>query len=137
VRTDERGDSEVVGMVLLIAVVVIGVTLLTASALFVVPTEDEPQTDVAANVTETRVHVNHTGGEVVDADELSVVVRDGDDEFRGDGIDGVGDQFEPGEGWSADHTTDLSVDDGDQVRVLVVHDNRTLLLDSRRRVYPG
>lgn len=121
-------------MVLLVAIVVIAVTVLTASTLLVRSATDRPQADVTANVTETRVMVNHTGGDTLEASRVSVVVRGDGTEFRtslepADINTGDGDErLEPGEG------AQVLADDfapGARVRAMVVHANRTVLLDSR------
>jgi flagellin-like protein len=128
-----RAQSEVLGTILLVAVVVIGVSTLTAVTILDRAAVEQPDADLRTNVTDRQVVLNHTGGEPLDAGLLSVTVRDGGSEFVTRGFDGVGDQFTPGEGWTTDHG--LSIEDGDRVRVVVVHDNRTVLVDAERRVY--
>lgn len=130
-----RAQSEALGTLLLVAVVAIVVTTLTAATILDQRSVDDPNVDIATNVTDRRVVLNHTGGDPLEVGRLSVTVRDdGGGEFVIRGLGGVGDQFDPGEGWSADHG--LSVSPGDRVRVVVVHANRTVLVDAERRVYP-
>lgn len=127
-----RAQSDVLGTILLVAIVVIGVTTVTAATLLDRTAVEEPHADIDTNVTDRRILLNHTGGEPLDAGLLSVTVRNGDG-FVTDRLTGVGDRFDPGEGWSTEHG--LPVGDGDRVRVLLVHDNRTVLVDAERRVY--
>jgi hypothetical protein len=132
VLADERAATETLGTVLLIGVVVAAVSLLAGSVLFVQSTDDGPLADLTANVTESQVVLNHTGGDSLDADRVSVVIR-GANESREDGLDDVGERLEPGEGTVVDH--DLDLDPDDRVTVLVVHANTTVLYDAERTVY--
>lgn len=131
---DDRAASETIGTILLVAVVVIAVGTLTAATLLDRGFVDEPEADVRVNVTGTQVLVNHTGGDALPAEELSVTVRAGTGEFAVDGVGGVGEHLDPGEGWTTAHGLSLGTEE--RVRVLVVHDDRTVLVDARRRVYP-
>jgi flagellin-like protein len=139
VYRDERGASEVIGSILLVGIVVLAVTTFTAATLLDRAFDDRARADVTANVTTDRVVLNHTGGESVDAADVSVIVRGGGVERRKNlattgTLSGDGDErFDPGEGWQW-VTTDF--DGVDRARVLVVHDNRTVLFEGERRVYP-
>jgi FlaG/FlaF family flagellin (archaellin) len=132
---DDRAATETLGTVLLVGVVGAAVSLLAGSVLFVQSADDGPLADVTTNVTVSQVVLNHTGGDPLDADRVSVVIR-GENESRKDGLDDVGERLEPGEGTVVDHDPDLDPDPGDRVRVLVVHDNTTVLYDAERTVYP-
>lgn len=132
---DERGASEVIGSVLLVGIVVVAVTTFTAATLLDRAFDDRPRADVSANVTADRVIVNHTGGESVDSEDVSVIVRGGGGEFREDGLGLADGRFDPGDGWQDTHGL-TALRSGDRARVLVVHDNRTVFFEGERRVYP-
>jgi flagellin-like protein len=133
VYADDRGATEVIGTILLVAIVVVSVTVLSAATLLTQSEPSDPFADLTGTVSDSKVFVNHTGGEGLDAGNLRVVARGGGAEYRErfpDGaITGDGDgRFEPGETWKAMHATP-AFDDGTRVRLLVVHDDRHVLLD--------
>jgi FlaG/FlaF family flagellin (archaellin) len=133
-----RAQSTVLGTIMLVAVVVLG---LTVAGLFTVASitdaADEPVVDLSATVTATELALVHESGDGLETTALAVHVRhDGteavhafaDGTLAGDGDD----RFEPGERWTVAHG--LALDEGDRVRVLVVHDERSIVLDATRAV---
>ena len=138
---DERGATEVIGTILIVAIVVVGVTVLSAATLLTQTEPTDPLADLKGNVTASEVVVNHTGGEGLDAGTLRVIARGGGAEFRKSFTDGtiVGDadgRFEPGESWTISHVVGgtPTFPDDTRVRLLVVHDDRHVLLDVARVV---
>jgi flagellin-like protein len=122
--TTDRGQSEVLSVVLLVGVVV--VTAGVAGVVFLdgLAAESGPATDVRASVGTDSVTLVHNGGSVVDTADLRVVLRRNETTLDVDWADGTlagdGDgRFEPAERWRADG---LGVDPGDTVRVVLVHE---------------
>lgn len=102
-----RAQSEVVGIVLLTAVVI--VLVVGAGGLFLSSlesdTDREPLATLESNVNATVVTLAHQGGDEFDADEVEVVVRGADGEFTqrldaGTFLRGADDtRFAPGDRW--------------------------------------
>lgn len=123
-RTD-RAQSEVIGTILLVAIVVIGVSTV-GSVLFVSFDEPaEPAATVNASANATALELTHTAGEPIAVDELRVVVRNGTDDGRAAFADGsiAAGEFVVGDRWTATWST-LGIDPtaGEQVDVVLVHD---------------
>jgi flagellin-like protein len=99
----ERGQSEVVGIVLLIAVV----TTLVIGAGAVVIADWQSQTDqetlvnVQSNLTATELTLQHMGGETLPPEDVLVVLQGADRELRLDdsGFSATPDRFERGSTW--------------------------------------
>jgi len=137
---DQRAQSEVVGVALLVGVfailtIIVGVVVLgnvTDQA------DGGPLVDINASATYTDLVVVHEGGDALDAGEGTVIARQGNDEWRY-GLDTFTEskgsdpsQFDGGERW--DRTHDLAVA---QARILLVHDpSNTVLYDERLVVPP-
>lgn len=136
---DDRAQSEVIGTILLVGVVVITVT--TAGAFYLSNLSDSetgPTTDFNATVTTSSVNITHLGGDSIARDELTVIVRNNSNTQQFSVADGTltnsdaDEQFELGERWD---TSSISLPAGETVRILVVHDpSNTLLYDGRKRV---
>lgn len=138
---DDRGVSEVVGIVLLTAVVVILTSVISMAVLTqFAPGASPPRASFEADVNATSVEVTHTGVERVPVDDLTVVLRGPNATVRYEvtaanvtgGAGGVPAQFEPGERWQRDHGLSVSV--GDRVQVLVVHEPTNAALYEGRRI---
>lgn len=98
----ERGQSEVIGIVLLIGVVV---TLVFGAGMVLFAdwqseTEREHRMNVESDVTAVGMTLEHMGGASAAADELEIVLQ-GDVEKRlsVDEFDTAGERFEPGDSW--------------------------------------
>lgn len=133
-----RAQSTVLGTILLVAVVVLG---LTVAGLFSVASitdaADSPVVDLSATLTPTELGLVHEGGDGMATAVLAVHVRNDDADASYSFADGTlagdsDDRFEPGERWTLAHG--LSLEAGDRVRVLVVHDDATVVLDATRAV---
>lgn len=122
---DARGQSEMLGSLLMVAVVVVLITTVSAVYLSLAqPEPSGPRTDFDADVTPTNVTITHVVGEGVRVDEVDVVVRSGPNATRygltAENLTGDGDdRFELGERWRRGHGLSLAA--GDRVTVLVVH----------------
>ncbi|MFB6123652.1 MAG: type IV pilin [Haloferacaceae archaeon] len=131
VRGRCRGDSEIVGTLLLTATVVVLVSVVGYYALSNVGGGDAPPVQVAGGVTSDAVTLVHGGGRSIDASSLDVVLRfDGTErryDFEADGDCGDDDgRFEPGERWSL--TEPLPYAPGDVVELLLVDGDRNAVL---------
>lgn len=131
-----RAQSEAVGTVLLLAMVVIGVSVVGYVVLGAIEPDDSPTADVEATVTDSDVTLGHRGGEPLAGDELTVVLRyDGSEsryDFAADGSYGADAVFDPGEQWRLDGSIPYAP--GDRVEVLVVHDPSNTVLFRGRKV---
>lgn len=117
-----RAQSEVVGIVILIGVVVTVVGIVSVVILSNVGTESSPVADFRIEADATDVRVTHLGGDQIPAEDLVVVARGPDGQTRsavGSGMlrDDDGDEvFEFGEAIVVAHGRS-----GGDGRVLVVH----------------
>ena len=114
-----RGQSEVVGVILLIGVFVVLATVIGAVVLSdVFDDEEKPLIRVESDLTTNSVRIVHAGGDTVDAADVDVVVRDNDSTERIalSAFDVTpGEQFEVGSEWE----TAVSLSGGG--RLFVVH----------------
>ena len=115
-----RAQSEVVGIVLLTAVIVVLVSVAGAIVLSErFEEDDDPLVSVGSNATVDRVRIAHTGGDSLAADDVEVVVRDGNGTTRIalSAFEATpGSRFEAGSEWE----TSVTLDPG-QVTLFVVH----------------
>ncbi|WP_158853864.1 LamG-like jellyroll fold domain-containing protein [Halorhabdus sp. CUG00001] len=122
-----RAQSDVIGVILLTAVIVILSVLVGVVTLGTVDTTDNPAANLGVDVNGTELTISHLGGTSFARGDISIVLRDGSTQrltltsfTGGDG----GDSFSPGE--QLFYTHGLT----DSVRVLVVHDpSNTVLYD--------
>ena len=132
-----RGQSEVVGVVLLTAVVLVLVTLVGAAVLFQweSETEDDPRVAVESELTETTLTVRHQGGDRLPAASVRVALRGNAsaDVALADFSDGAGDRFEPGSTWRHDA---FAGDIESVVIVLVIHDPSNTVLHEETHEVP-
>lgn len=120
----ERAQSEVVGTILLVAIVVIAVSTVGSVLFLSFDEPTEPTAEINATANATALELTHVAGEPIAADELQLVVHNGTDEARAaftDGSISTGD-FTVADRWTADWTT-LGIDPnpGEQVTVVLVH----------------
>jgi PKD repeat protein len=125
-----RAQSEVVGVILLVAVVALTISGAGAFYLSNVADAHGPATDVRVTVTADTVTLTHNGGSSLATDSLRVVIRrDGSDTGTdwGDGtVSGDGDDsFEPGEQW---RQGGFGFDPDERIELLLVHDPTESLL---------
>jgi flagellin-like protein len=127
-----RGQSETVGIVLLVGVVVvlvfgIGVVFI---AEWQAEADDTKRVHVASDVTATSVILEHEGGDSLVAGDVLVILR-GESEERATLADGSFTQergiddtrFAPGDRWNGTHGVT-----GDPVRLLVIHEPSDVVL---------
>lgn len=133
-----RGQSEVVGSILLVALVVVVVSTVGALSFSMMYDRNDPVSAVieVEKMNDTTLTLQHGGGDSVAVTDLEVVARNtskatsetesyafADGESMGDGDD----RFEAGERWRTTHTFSRC----DQVQVLLVDQSTgTVLLDS-------
>lgn len=118
----ERGQSEVVGTLMLTLVIVIVVIGGTGVLVTSFEAGDEPLADIAATVTTAEVMLVHQGGNVLETARLVVTLGTDDDRsvirFGAGELSGPDSRtFEPTERWS--HPA--SFDAGEAVTVRLVH----------------
>jgi len=127
-----RGQSETVGVTLLIGVVVTVTLIFTAVIVFddSGPSTDDPLADIQITANEQNLTLTHNGGSDLDSENVDVSLR-GDNESRRflvdttnlsgtDGVFGVGDVFD------REHGIDSAT-----MRVLVVHTESNSVLAER------
>lgn len=134
-----RGQSEVVGSILLVAVIVIAVSTIGTIVFGGILSEDDPVSAVIdGDVTledDGTVRFQHGGGDSLAAADLAVVARSESTDrrlsFTVENIRGNGDEyFDPGERWI---DSNISFGTGERVRLLLVHEpTGTVLFDGVR-----
>jgi flagellin-like protein len=131
-----RGQSEVVGSILLVAVIIVAVSTVGAVAFAVLLDEDDPVSTVVGveGMNESTITLQHGGGDPVAVAGLEVVARNSTSdpkrysfangtELMSDGDD----RFETGERWKTNH----SFPECDRVQLLLIdRSTETVLLDS-------
>lgn len=126
--SSNRGQSEVVGVILLTAVMVILIALVSGFVLSSVDTTNEPTLSIAVGVESGTFDLAHDGGDALGATDTVVIVgQDGTrislDEFPEPQGDGDG-RFEPGEIRNHSHSA------SDVLRIDVVHEPTNTLVHS-------
>lgn len=117
----ERGQSEVVGVVLLTAVIVLIVSVAGLFILSNTTTDAPPRISFDAEATTQNITVYHSGGETIPEDEIDIILRGALREryafstfTQSIGSDET--VFEAGDEWYRTHGID-----GEEMEVLVVH----------------
>lgn len=135
---NSRAQSETIGVVLLVGVVVITVATVGALALSTIGS-DTVGADVDVRVTTSGFFFSHAGGDPLQMSELLIVVRDGNRTLRPDFTpntiyDGDDDAvFEPGERWA---NVDRNFDVHTRVTVSLFHTGTNQLLVTET-LYPN
>lgn len=131
-----RAQSEAVGTVLLLAMVVIAVSVVGYVVLGTIEPDDSPTVDVKVTVTDSTLALTHWSGDSLPGDDLTVVVRYGGTEerydFATDGSYGADNVFAPGEEWRLDGPVPYAP--GDRVEVLLLHEPSNTVLFRGRKV---
>ena len=117
-----RGQSTVVGTILLVAVVVVSVTTFGLFSLSSITDRNEsPMVDIDATLTVDGLALTHAGGDPLDATALIVRVDNDTDEsfsdFEAGNLPGD-DRFAPGERW----TNASTLPRGDRLTVWLIHE---------------
>lgn len=129
-ESDHRGQSEVVGVLLLTGVVALLVGLVGVQVLGTTDRADEPVVALDASVDASSVELQHGGGDGLDSEDVEVVLQGTATERYDLGsftvVQGDGGTFEAGERWRHAHSLSGSV------RILVVRHGETesVLLDT-------
>lgn len=129
-----RGQSEVVGSVLLAGVVVLAISVFGVAVLNAVDTEDRQLTDISVTVSEESVTITHAGGEPIAAGDLAAVVSFEGRSERYTAVDAeVSSPVRTGDQWVID--SDLPYDETNtgefvSVTVIAVSTNEVLYSDA-------
>ena len=131
-----RGQSEVTGVVLMTAVVVILSVIVGGAILTNIDTQDEPVANLEVSVDASSVTVSHHGGTHFPSDEITVYFRSGNTEHHSLGTfqERQGDpdgNFAPGERVTRIHNAT------GVVTVFIVHDPSNTVLYDRAFDVPG
>ncbi|WP_423750906.1 type IV pilin [Salinirarus marinus] len=140
---DDRAQSEVVGNVLIVGIVVIGVSVAGAFYLSTIGSEDETFADVEVTLSNTsgpQATFTHQGGDAVDSSSLVVrVTRNGaslSPTLDPDASRGLADgRFDPGDHRVYNLTSPgpTPVQDGDAIRaILTTSSTDTVLVDETK-----
>ncbi|MFW6321906.1 MAG: type IV pilin N-terminal domain-containing protein [Halohasta sp.] len=125
-----RGQSEVVGTVLLAGIVVLAISIFGVMALNSIDYEERQLTDVSVAVTTENVTVAHAGGEPIAAGNLVAVISfEGDRERYSAADAGVSDPVRTGDEWVIDSGLPYGAADRGEfvsVRVIAVNTNEVL-----------
>lgn len=129
-----RGQSELVGSILLAGVVVLAVAAFGISVFNSVDTEDRQLTDISVVVAADSVTVSHAGGEPIAASDLAAVISfDGHSERYNAGDMGVSTPFRTGEQWVISSDLPYSESDAGEsvsVTVISIHTGERLVTDT-------
>lgn len=140
-KSANRAQSSVIGVVLLTAVLIVTVSTIGIFFLGTISEQadaSEPLVDVDATLTNEAVEVQHVAGDTVDLDDLTLVLSKGSTTeryaFDGANVSGSGDgQFGPAETFARNHSLGSGA-----FRVRVYHTASNSLLHSERLdAYPG
>lgn len=134
---DDRGVSEVVSAILMVAVVIIAVSLIGVLILGGI-TNDVPDTPVAefdATINETTITISHLGGDSVPLTDLRLVLRNQTTSRNytittANMSDTTNTRFDPGERWTRTHG--LTVQTGGLLEAQLVHEPSNEVLVTRR-----
>lgn len=132
-NVDARGQSEVIGTTLLIAVVVILVSLVSVVILSDIGGDREPLADLVISANGSHLEMRHAGGDSFDPEAVDVIVTSPNSSRRSS-IDpanltdeNANGQFGPGDSLVVEHGLTA-----DSAQVLVVHTpTNTVLADQR------
>lgn len=132
----ERAQSEIVGEILLVAIVVVAIGIIASFYLGAIGPDSGPSIDATFDADGSDLIVGHAGGDTVPPTELVLVIDHDGERTRvpfvdGTRLRGTGDSVSPGHRWRFDDvfTTD------DSAMVWLVHEPSDRVLD-RQRVYP-
>lgn len=131
--SSNRGQSEMVGTVLMIGIVVLAVTGLGITGLSLLAVDDAPSAMFSVDVYENATVVTHGGGDTVDPSTLVVrLTVDGTPLRYSVADDGLREpataQFRPGDRWALTEPG-LPYDPGDEVEVWLIHTPSNSILD--------
>lgn len=135
-RWNDRGQSEVIGIILLVSVVIVLVTL--AGVIVIgdwqsTADEETPRISVESDLESTELTIRHQGGDSLPAGDVQVLLEgDTNRAYSLEEFDGPGELFEPGTVWRQDFSDDPL--DG-TVELLVLHrDSGTILHETTHEV---
>lgn len=120
-----RGQSELVGSVLFVGIVILVISAFGVGLFTSIDSEDRQLTDISVTVTADSVTVLHAGGEPIAAADLDTVVRfEGRSERYNAADVGVSTPFKTGDRWVIDAALPYDESDrGASVSVTVISTN--------------
>jgi flagellin-like protein len=116
----DRAQSEVIGVILLVAVVAVTISAAGAFYLSTLSEESGPATDVRVTVTSDTVELTHNGGSALANESLRLLVR-ANGTPRGVSRAIGDDRFDPGERWLW-NVSGSDFTESDRIEVLLVHE---------------
>ena len=139
-----RAQSETIGTILLIGVVVVAIGTFGAFFLSDFADESAPLVSITVDGNESTANVSHAGGTTVPAGELSVTVSQGstteryvldEDDPNSDFVKGSDpSQFAPGDRWEFDVSDQPLVAD-ERITVRLIHVPSNEVVDSERYTF--
>lgn len=120
-----RGQSELVGSILLSGVVILALSTFGIAVYNSVDAENRQLTDISVTATTDSVTVSHAGGEPIAASNLAAVISfDGESERYNAADMGVSTPFETGDLWVIDSDLPYEASDtGASVSVTIISTN--------------
>ena len=136
-NSDDRAVSPVIGVILMVAITVILAAVIGTFVLGLGDSlgENQPtaQLDATIDYSADNITIEHSGGDTIAADELSVIVNNGSSSYESNGTYGerfsVGDQINAEAGEGTGTTDNISADN--EVRVRVIHESSDSVLFDR------
>jgi len=139
-----RAQSETIGTILLVGVVVVAVGTFGAFFLSGFVEESPPLVSITVEGNESAATISHAGGNTVPADELSVTVSQGatteryvldDDDPSSDFVKGNDpSRFAPGDRWEFD-VSDQPLVAYERITVRLIHEPTNEVVDSKRYTF--
>ncbi len=122
-RSGERGQSELIGVFLLISIMILVISSVGLGILGSITQERDPTIDAEISATATTMNVTHAGGDTISSQELMLIIRNqnGSNEIRFElktidftgGSDGL---FGPGDTFTRNHEMNSDV-----IEIILVH----------------
>ena len=130
--TSDRGQSETIGAILLVAITVIAVSIVAGTLFAASAPTSHPNARIDATANGSNISIEHRAGEPIHEDDFEIYLQETDTRLAG--VNGVPDErmsdtdsrFEPGEIWTFDAGYEVS--DGETV-VLIFTSGDGVLLD--------
>lgn len=129
--TEDRGDSESIGALLLVAITVVSISILGGAVFAANSPTPHPNAQIDATADGSTLTVEHRAGEPLDAESFEVILRGAGTTFAGTDGDPVAEwsdadaQFEPGERWN--FTGESTIASGETIALVYTDGGRVLL----------
>lgn len=129
--TEDRGGSESIGALLLVAITVISISVVGGAVFAANSPTPHPNAQIDATADGSTLTIEHRAGEVLAAESFEVILRGPGTTFAGTDGDPVAEwadgdsQFEPGERWN--FTAESPIAPGETVVLVYTEGDRVLL----------